>query len=98
MQNKKKITHRCKELLEYNKDNFKPCSIVFESWFPYEEPTWLLNSLESDEDWDVQYMHPMAKIKYCPFCAKKLEKKDKNIKYIIPVQVIEPIGGKDGNK
>ncbi len=99
MQNKKKITHRCKELLEYNKNNFKPCSIAFDSWLPYEEPTWLLQSLEIDnEDWDIKYMHPMAKIKYCPFCAKELEEKDKNIKYIIPVQVIEPIGGEDGNK
>ena len=37
-------------------------------------------------------------IKYCPFCAKELEEKDNKIKYIIPVQVIESIGGEDGNR
>lgn len=91
-------THRCKELLEYNKNNYKPCAIQYNSWLPFLEPTWLLCALETnDEDWDIKYMHPMAKIKYCPFCAKELEEKDKKIKYIIPVQVIEPIGGEDGN-
>lgn len=66
-------THRCKELLEYNKNNFKPCAIRYGTWLPYNQPDWLLYSLESsNEDWDISYMHPMAKIKFCPFCAKRL--------------------------
>ena len=70
---KKKITHRCKELLEYNKNNFKPCAIQYKSWFPYEKPSWLLCALENnDEDWDIKFMHSMAKIKYCCFCGRKL--------------------------
>ena len=75
MQKKKKITHRCKELLEYNKKSFKPCSIRYGIWLPYDNPSWLLYSLETnDEDWDIKFMHPMIKnIKYCCFCGRKLE-------------------------
>ena len=70
-------THRCKELLEYNKCNFKPCTIRYGTWLPYDNPDWLLYSLEtSDEDWDIKYMSYMAKIKYCPWCGKKLEEVD----------------------
>ena len=35
MQKKKKITHRCKELLEYNKGNYKPCSVQYDTFFKY---------------------------------------------------------------
>ena len=75
MQKKKKITHRCKELLEYNKGNFKPCAISYEPFIRYinDKPTWVLKTLEvNNEDWDIKYMHPMAKIKYCCFCGEKL--------------------------
>ena len=71
----KKITHRCKELLEYNKHIFKPCAIQFQQFVGYikEKPTWVLKVLETnDEDWDIKYMHPMVKVKYCPFCGRKL--------------------------
>lgn len=91
-------THRCKELLEYNKNNYKPCSIRYESWMWNEEPTWILSSLETDNEYDSTFMFHNAKIIFCPFCGKELKEKDEKIKYIIPVQVIEPIGGKDGNK
>lgn len=75
----KKITHRCKELLEYNKDNFKPCSISYSQWLPYEQPTWLLNTLEWDnEDWDCKFMNSMAKIIFCPFCGVKLDEESRN--------------------
>ena len=67
-------THRCKELLEYNKNNFKPCSIRYGTWLPYGQPDWLLYSLEtSNEDWDIRWMSYMANIVYCPFCGVKLD-------------------------
>ena len=75
MNKKKKITHRCKELLEYNKGNFKPCAISYEPFFTYlkDKPTWILKALESsDDDWDIKWMSKMARISYCPFCGRKL--------------------------
>ena len=72
---KKKITHRCKELLEYNKSIFKPCAIQYEPFIKYskDKPTWVLKALDfCSEDWDLKYMDSMAKIKYCPFCGVKL--------------------------
>ena len=70
-----KKTHRCKELLEYNKNIFKPCAIQYQPFLNYigDKPTWVLKVLEScEEDWDIKYMHPVAKIKYCCFCGEKL--------------------------
>ena len=72
MQKKKKITHRCKELLEYNKNNYKPCSIRYEPWGWKQKPTWILSSLETDNECDTTFMFHSAKIKYCCFCGKKL--------------------------
>lgn len=66
-------THRCKELLEYNKNNYKPCAIQYEPWFYNENPTWIIKALETDNEWYSTYMWHFAKIKYCCFCGKKLE-------------------------
>ena len=69
-------THRCKELLEYNKSNYKPCAIQYGSLLNHfkEEPSWVFKSLEwSNEDWDIQWMGGIARIKYCPFCGVKLD-------------------------
>lgn len=70
-------THRCKELLEYNKNNYKPCAIQYGSllnYFKENPPCWVLKSLEwSSGEWDIQWMGGVARIKYCPFCGKELE-------------------------
>ena len=69
-------THRCKELLEYNKNNYKPCAIQYGSLLNYfeEKPAWIFKSLEwNSEDWDIQYMSGVARIVYCPFCGVKLD-------------------------
>lgn len=71
-------THRCKELLRYNKTTYKPCAIQYDTWFninPYDkEYKWILKSMEFDkEDWDNKWMESIAEIKYCPFCNKELK-------------------------
>lgn len=68
------ITHRCNELLEYNKDNFKPCAVQFDRWFFNEDRCWILKALETDFEWDSTFMWNTAKITYCPFCGEKLKK------------------------
>jgi len=70
------ITHRCKELLEYDNNNYRPCAIQFDKWFPYDkEPRkWILKTLEvSDEDWDIRYLVNVAKVRFCPFCGEELK-------------------------
>lgn len=68
------VTHRCDELMRYNKSFYKPCSIQFDRWSLNENRTWVLKTLESDsEDWNVRYMWNVAKIKYCPFCGEELK-------------------------
>lgn len=78
-------THRCKKLLEHNK-NYKfgsPICIKYGYQFdnPYNEKNnekngdykgWWLNYLEFDFDWDIKYMMPIGAIDYCPFCGVKL--------------------------
>lgn len=75
-------THRCKKLLEHNK-NYKfgsPMCIKYGYQFdnPYNEKNgnykgWWLNYLECDsEDWDFKYMTPIGAVDYCPFCGVKL--------------------------
>lgn len=72
------ITHRCKELLEYNKNSHIPVAIRYEKWFKNldinnDYPSWILSNLEWDsEDWYVKYMTNCCRIKYCPFCGEKL--------------------------
>ena len=69
-------THRCKELLEYNKGNYKPCAIQYDTFFKYfkeEKPTWIFKSLEWGDEWDVEWMDSVAKIQFCPFCGVKLD-------------------------
>ena len=68
-------THRCNQLLEYNKHTHKPCSIQLKKWFtmiPQEKPKWILGALETDLEWDNSYMWNVAEIDFCPFCGKKL--------------------------
>ena len=73
------ITHRCKELLEYNKNSHIPVAIRYEKWFKNcdingDYPSWLLNHLEWDsEDWDINYMTNCCRILYCPFCGENLK-------------------------
>ena len=75
-------THRCKELLEHNK-NYKfgsPMCIKYGYQFnnPYNKKNgnykgWWLNYLEgSSEGWDIKYMMPIGVVDYCPFCGVKL--------------------------
>ena len=76
-------THRCKNLLERNK-NYKfgsPMCIKYGYQFdnPYNEKNenykgWWLNYLEF-VDWDFKYMTPIGAIDYCPFCGVKLNVK-----------------------
>ena len=69
------INHRCNELLKYDNNNYKPCTIHFDKWHPYDNEgrVWILKALEtSDEDWSIKYMYNIAKIKFCPFCGEKL--------------------------
>lgn len=79
-------THRCKELLEYNKNNQgTPVSIRYGKWFDSlnidnDYSSWILSRLMwNDEDWDIQYMQKSCRIVYCPFCGKKLENKEENL-------------------
>ena len=79
-------THRCKELLEYNKKNQSiPVSIRYGKWFDSfdcegDYLSWILSRLMwNDEDWDIQYMQKSCRIVYCPFCGKKLENKEENL-------------------
>ena len=69
------VTHRCNDLLQYDNDNYKPCAIQFDKWFPYDDNPreWILKVVEtSDEDWDIRYLWSVARIKYCPFCGQEL--------------------------
>ena len=73
------ITHRCKELLEYNKKAHIPVAIRYEKWFKNldinnDYSSWILSCLEwNDENWDIKYMTNCCRILYCPFCGEKLE-------------------------
>ena len=79
-------THRCKKLLEYNKNNQGiPVSIRYGKWLDSfnidnDYSSWILSRLMwNDEDWDIQYMQKSCRIVYCPFCGKKLENKEENL-------------------
>ena len=73
------ITHRCKELLEYNKKAHIPVAIRYEKWFKNfningDYSSWILSNLEwNNEDWDIKYMTNCCRIEYCCFCGKKLK-------------------------
>ena len=72
------ITHRCKELLEYNKKSHIPVAIRYEKWFNWllpttgDYPSWILSCLEWVDDCDNKYMSNCCRIVYCPFCGEKL--------------------------
>ena len=66
-------THRCEELLEYNKKNaWKPCAIQHRSWLMHEPAAWILSSLAHDDEMSTEFMKDTAKIRFCPFCGTKL--------------------------
>lgn len=76
-------THRCKELLKSNKDyeNGDVIRIHYgDKWLKtYNERHnigWWLSYLEWDMDYDVKFMTPILKIKYCPFCGERLVGKE----------------------
>lgn len=77
------MTHRCKELLEYNKNSHGvPVSIQHGKWFDKikidsDFPSWTLSNLTWDSEYDVKYMSKACRIKYCPFCGEKLKDYDK---------------------
>lgn len=72
------ITHRCKELLKYNKNSHIPVAIRYEKWFKNfdinnDYPSWILSNLEWDsEDGYIKYMTNCCRIMYCPFCGESL--------------------------
>ena len=73
-------THRCKELLEYNKNSYIPVAIRYEKWFKTfdinnDYLSWILSKLEWDNDGFVKYMTNCCRIEYCPFCGEKLNDK-----------------------
>ena len=74
-------THRCKELLKYNKNYKLGDDACIKYGYQYENSYnkknknykgWWLNFLEIDWDWDVKFMKPIMAINYCPFCGVKL--------------------------
>ena len=69
-------SHRCKQLLEYNENTYKPCCIRYEPWLYNESPTWILSALENDSEWDSTFMWHTAKIIFCPFCGKELKESE----------------------
>ncbi len=67
-------THRCRELLEYNKKNsWKPCAIQYKSMLMHEPAAWVISALAHDDEMISEYMSNFAKVKFCPFCGKRLE-------------------------
>lgn len=84
MKNKEKThikTHRCEQLLERNKNaNGLNVAIRYGQKHdrPYEDesPTWWLDHLEFDLDWDSTWMSPVCTIFYCPFCGKNLDESE----------------------
>lgn len=76
------MTHRCKELLDYNKNyghkHSIPVSIRYEKWFSWynldsDYPSWILSNLTHDAEWGTRSMSKSCRIKYCPFCGEKLK-------------------------
>ena len=70
------VTHRCNELLQYDNNNYKPCAIQFDKWFPYDDKPreWILKTVEMwEEDWDIKYLQNAARVKFCPFCGEELK-------------------------
>ena len=72
-------THRCEQLLESNKDynnGFKVSIRYGCRWDSIKNNDkdigWWLRYLESDSEWDCEYMSTVKKIDYCPFCGERL--------------------------
>lgn len=73
-------THRCKQLLERNKDykNGAPIRIFYGCRFwcynpETSEKAWWLDVLQHDFDYDTNFMTTVGKIDYCPCCGIFLE-------------------------
>lgn len=74
------ISHRCKELLEYNKDASTKVCIRKVVKLDMVDKTlhkdkWCLYCTEDDMDYDVIHLIDVGEIKYCPYCKKELERK-----------------------
>lgn len=75
--NKNFISHRCNELLEYNKNtSTKVCirkvvkpDVVDKT---LHKDGWCLYCTEDDMDYDVVHLIEVGEIKYCPYCKEEL--------------------------
>ena len=76
MNKEKMITHRCKELLDYNKNNDKGIFIRKDYQYSFDVPNnqfgWWLSHIAYDLEWESTYKEKVCKITYCPFCGKEL--------------------------
>jgi hypothetical protein len=73
-------SHRCKELLEYNKHNWRKIFIRYKKEYdtinmPNNDKIswWLCNVVYSWEDWNTTYTENVCEITHCPFCGEHLE-------------------------
>lgn len=70
-------THRCKELLEYNNNDFRKVFIRYGKEHDFDVPNnkigWWLNHKAYDAEWDSEYTEIVCEIKYCPFCGEELK-------------------------
>lgn len=70
-------THRCKELLEYNNNDFRKVFIRYGKEYDFDVPNnkigWWLNHVDYDYDWGHEYTSTICMIKYCPFCGEELK-------------------------
>jgi len=71
------MSHRCKELMSHNKDNYKPVCIrkIINSkgvdiQLNYDK--WNLYHLECDSEYGDYFMNSAGVITYCPYCGDKL--------------------------
>lgn len=65
-------THRCQQLLEYNKTSSDNICIRYGSRFesiPDKDIAWWLSNLEWDMDYDTKYLTTVCAVKFCPFCG-----------------------------
>lgn len=73
------MTHRCKELLDYNKNSHGvPVSIKYQKWstiinLESDYPSWILSHLTWDSEYGFKFMSKACRIEYCPFCGEKLK-------------------------
>lgn len=71
-------SHRCQQLLQYNKG--KPPVFIRYGWsymyswkVPSEKQGWHLYSIETDDETGSNYSNYISTIKYCSFCGEELK-------------------------